>query len=254
MRGGPDAYKKCLIGLGGIEAELKLVIAGNHDRDLDKDYCLRNYSEEDGDEPEEHAKAMEVMTGPLAKDAGVTYLEEGIHEFALSNGATFKVYASPYQPEFCNWAFPYERDQDRFNSQHQSMAGVTSIATNPIPDFGAGGVDIVMTHGPPKSILDACERDGFEAGCENILRAIARAKPLLHCFGHIHEGYGACKITWKDGKIQSSEDILVNAYPDPTILPIEAGKETLMVNASIMTVRYRPENAPWLIDLELPRR
>jgi len=30
------------------------------------------------------------------------------------------------------------------------------------------------------------------------------------------------------------------------------GEETLFVNASIMNVFYRPKNAPWLVDLDLP--
>ena len=34
---------------------------------------------------------------------------------------------------------------------------------------------------------------------------------------------------------------------------IDHGKETLMVNASIMTVTYKPRNAPWLVDLDLER-
>jgi hypothetical protein len=33
---------------------------------------------------------------------------------------------------------------------------------------------------------------------------------------------------------------------------LEYGKETLFVNASIMNLQYRPLNAPWVVDLELP--
>jgi hypothetical protein len=29
------------------------------------------------------------------------------------------------------------------------------------------------------------------------------------------------------------------------------GKETLMVNASIMTLTYKPWNSPWLVDMDL---
>lgn len=34
---------------------------------------------------------------------------------------------------------------------------------------------------------------------------------------------------------------------------VEFGKETLMVNASIMNVRYDPRNGPWLVDMDLER-
>ena len=36
--------------------------------------------------------------------------------------------------------------------------------------------------------------------------------------------------------------------------PVRHGQETLFVNAAIMDVMYRPTNAPWLIDIDLPMR
>jgi hypothetical protein len=187
---------------------------------------------------------MEIMTGKLAADAGVTYLEEGTHTFTLKSGATFTIYASPYQPEFNRWAFGYEHTEDRFNLPGQVAKGTTSIAQNPIPDFP--GVDIVMTHGPSKGILDHC-RAGNK-GCENLLRAIRRAKPRLHCFGHIHEGYGAQRITWNTEK-QSPQ---ANFFPDDQGFSVEFGKETLAVNAAIRNGDNEADNAPFLVELELP--
>jgi hypothetical protein len=35
---------------------------------------------------------------------------------------------------------------------------------------------------------------------------------------------------------------------------IEPGKETLFVNAAIMDVSYRPVNAPWVVDIDLPKK
>lgn len=35
--------------------------------------------------------------------------------------------------------------------------------------------------------------------------------------------------------------------------PLQWGKETLLVNASIMNVRYKPRQLPWVVDLELPK-
>lgn len=255
-RGGLKAYKGVLRMLCGIDAELKLIIAGNHDISLNGPYWRRQICEDDKlADHAEHDNAMEIMTGPLAKEAGVTYLEEGLNTFTLKNGAKFTIYTSPYQPEFCGWAFPYERNEDRFNLQHQSAPGATSIALNPIPDFPA--VDIMMTHGPPKDILDWTAHG--TVGCENLLRAVSRARPRLYCFGHIHEAYGAKIITWKDDKTAIGADAIEsqgsqpNAYPDCSHWPIKFGKETLMVNAAIMNLSYKPTNSPWLVDLELPR-
>lgn len=125
--------------MGTIQAELKLVIAGNQDISLDGTNRVKNMSEEEY--IKYHEAALEIMTGSLAKEAGVTYLEEGTHTFTLGNSAKFTVYASPYTPGSGGWAFPYRPSDDQSISQ---------TATNPI----LTGVDIVMTYGPPHSILD----------------------------------------------------------------------------------------------------
>ncbi|KAF7931479.1 uncharacterized protein EAE98_004215 [Botrytis deweyae] len=115
-----------------FEAELRLVITGNHDLELDEGWC-KAHLEEDEDYLDDHARAMEVMKGELAKEPVVTYLEEGTHTFNLKSGATFKIYASPYQHEFNDYTSPYKRNEDRFNASGETAEGVTSIAENPIP-------------------------------------------------------------------------------------------------------------------------
>jgi len=253
--GGVPSYKKLLHMLGTIDAELKLVIAGNHDLDLDKQYFDSHFNKED-DDPEGHENSIEVMTGPIAKAAGVTYLEEGLHTFTLKRGATFTIYTSPYTPEFCDWGFPYLRNEDRFNPSKHVAPDVKCITKNPIPDFP--GVDILMTHGPPEDILDMTFNDA-NVGCRALLRAASRARPLLYCFGHIHEAYGAEMVTWKDDNTKIGADAIEsqtptpNAYPKPSNWPVKSGKETMMVNASIMNLKYQPTNAPWLIELDLER-
>jgi len=114
-----------------------------------------------------------------------------------------------------------------------------------------------MTHGPPKGILDEC-RAG-PVGCDALMRAASRARPLLYCFGHIHEGNGAEVVKWKDdgeklgpeaiGQRTSKE----NRYPKENKIPLKFGEDTLMVNAAIMNLQYRPMNAPWIVDLDLPK-
>lgn len=134
-----------------------------------------------------------------------------------------------------------------------------------------------MTHGPPAGHLDTvlC---GVPVGCEHLKKALRRSRPQVHCFGHIHESWGAERVGWsEDGdhndkkanglstvngenkrKIEISIEQcrqervaavnLSNSGPDP-LLP---GQETLMVNASIMNMCHRPFNPPWLIDIDLP--
>lgn len=227
--------------LEDFDAELKLVIAGNHDLRLDGEYWAKNLSEEDGDEAEEYERAVEIMTGDMAKRAGVTYLTEGVYEFALKNRASLKVFASPYQPEFGNWAFGYPRTQDRWTK---------------IPD----GVDIVMTHGPPFGILDFAH--GQHMGCSHLLNAMERVRPMMHCFGHIHEGYGVQTKIWDGGEGEapagSEKAVLVKAeqaetWKEKENLVLQRGRSTIMVNAAIVDEGNRHSRAPWVLELPLRR-
>jgi Icc-related predicted phosphoesterase len=252
--GDLDALKQSVKMMGTIEAELKLVIAGNHDISLDKTHRVENMSEEEYSKY--HEAALEIMTGSLAKESGVTYLEEGTHTFTLTNGAKFTVYASSYTPGYGSWAFQYEPLEDRFNNASQTAPSRTPIATNPIPS----GVDIVITHGPPHSILDQVDNENL--GYPNLLRAVSRVRPIMHCFGHIHEGHGANIVTWKpDGSVKDPssatplETEQINEYPYANEWHIEAGKQTLMVNAAIMmnTAKgMRPDYKPFIVVLDLP--
>jgi Icc-related predicted phosphoesterase len=290
-------------------AELKLVIAGNHDITLDEEYFLRtgyrkhrrteyfgtkdiplHKDEQDRLEairegtipPPAKLQAYirdikDLYTNESARAAGIRYLDEGIHTFTLRSGATFTVYASPYQPEFCNWAFAYDRNEDRFNLP--APGSEAPVPANPVPDFPS--IDIMITHGPPAGVLD-CVGDGRRTehvGCEHLMRAAERARPRLYLFGHIHEGWGAVRGTYdstkaseKDSKEGASasasiklEEIPVDkkdmiekrgVYLDVSSeaqRPLDFGNETLFVNASIVDIYYEPVNAPWVIDLDLPR-
>ena len=167
-----------------------------------------------------------------------------------------QVYASPWQPEYGTWAFNYHRSTDRFNS------GLTvngDKPLNPIPAWP--DIDLVLTHGPPCGILDV-PWSGGNVGCEHLLKAIKRCRPRVHCFGHIHEGWGAERVKWLDNtstriKIDDEAKVLKerSAYLDISQLgdtPLKFGDETVFVNAAIMDVYYRARNAPWVIDLDLP--
>ena len=168
-----------------------------------------------------------------------------------------QVYSSPWQPKFYDWAFTYPRQVDRFNP---SPAVVKVKAASPVPDHPA--IDIMLTHGPPKGILDETDR-GKKVGCDHMLRAVKRCKPRLHCFGHIHEGWGAERINWKTttceevktNKSQVFEDRCASVdISESGGKPLKWGQETLFVNASIMDVNYNPTNAPWVVDIDLPTK
>ena len=261
--GGLNNFERALHMLSNIDAELKLVIAGNHDLELDAAYWQTQCESSTRPQKfEDHTLATNIMTGDLAVKAGVTYLSEGTHTFTLKNGATFKIFASPYTPAFSDWAFAYEASQDRFNSPAQVAKGAVSISPNPIPN----DVDIVMTHGPPKGVLDWCSQ-GY-VGCPNLLQAIRRVKPLMHCFGHVHEGAGVEAIDWrtfqpKDESLRKNEalhrffeeeELEENCYPESQVWKGPKGSKTLAVNAALMTGEQRPENKPRLVSLDLRKK
>lgn len=103
MLGHLDEYERTLSMLESIDAELKLVIAGNHDISLDEMYYKRmgRYMQGRRYDEDMPRRAREMWMGERARKAGVTFLEEGRYGFVLRNGARLGVYASPYQPEFC---------------------------------------------------------------------------------------------------------------------------------------------------------
>ncbi|KAL5359653.1 hypothetical protein BJX96DRAFT_164600 [Aspergillus floccosus] len=292
--GRRDEHLAMLAMLRDADAELKIVIAGNHDITLDPEYYAsvghlrhryrtdhlagsptrrRSSSKdkdtgEEGDGPlEDPAEIKALYTGEEARGAGIRYLDEGMRTFFLSNGARCSVYASPYTPEFCRWAFAYDRSVDRFNPRPASETStpaegnetVGSDGFNPVPDFP--DVDIMLTHGPPYGVHDQVVGTHESVGCEHLFRAVRRARPRLHVFGHIHEGHGATRWEWSTSNVSliqvDHKTALADggAYVDVSgdaANPLRVGEETLFVNASVVTVQYEPVNAPWVVDLDLP--
>ncbi|KAL2167459.1 hypothetical protein VTG60DRAFT_1210 [Thermothelomyces hinnuleus] len=185
-------FRTSLELLKSIKAPLKLVIAGNHDFTLDTpaskkkaDHAISTFSitpdlvkQEYGD----YGEARQLFAE--AASSNIILLDEGTHHFNLQNGASLTVYASPYTPSLeADWGFQYRRG-DKHN-------------------FALDGADVVITHGPPMGVLDftASKQRG---GCDQLFAAVARSRPRLHCFGHIHEGCGSKLITWRGDKSSES--------------------------------------------------
>jgi predicted phosphodiesterase len=127
----------------------KVVIAGNHDFAFER-------------------KPVEAVA---MVPPGVTYLQDGGTEIE-----GLKIWGSPWQPWFMDWAFNLERGS--------RLAEKWAL----IPD----DVDVLITHGPPQGILDRTADNPPEAaGCEALADRLGALQRLrLHLFGHIHEAYG----------------------------------------------------------------
>lgn len=179
-----EEFRASIRLLDNIQAPLKLVIAGNHDFTMD----IPTFKKKIADikpplDPNlvrkvygDYGEARQMFEA--AETTGIVFLDEGAHRFGLVNGAALTVYASPMTPSFGDWGFRYPPDEGR----------EFSIATD---------VDVVITHGPPLGVMDRTD-DRKRVGCPELFSAIARARPRLHCFGHIHEGWGAKLVTWRN--------------------------------------------------------
>lgn len=279
-----EEFRTALQTLKSINSPLKLVIAGNHDftmdipafeakvaeatPPLDPELVVREYGTP--------GQARQVFED--ARQEGIVFLDEGTHHFALHNGARLKIYASPCTPALGAWGFQYHPNKGRQFDIEQDT-------------------DIAITHGPPKGIMDYTH--GRErAGCPDLFGAVARARPRIHCFGHIHEGWGARVVTWKDcgGIVEPSHFTAIDNEKSPVIArlatlrthtsdseeraeekkaeleelernkcavtshrntvdqhPLESGKQTLFVNASIKGDGEEFVQRPWLVDIDLPK-
>ncbi len=93
-----------------------------------------------------------------------------------------KIYGSPYQPWFHDWAFNFPRGSAGENEARSCWAKIP------------GDTEILITHGPVHGILDETAR-GQHVGCPHLLERLATLEKLrLHICGHIHEAYGVQRV------------------------------------------------------------
>ena len=142
--------------------DTKVFIAGNHDWGFQTkpDQCrglLTGYKTVDYLEDEELVLYLDGPNGDKP--------EENI-----------RIYGTPWQPEFYNWAFNLPKNGPGLQSKW-----------NMIPE----NTDILITHGPAYGFLDVVEgRRGQHLGCELLAERIKEIKPKIHLCGHIHTGQG----------------------------------------------------------------
>jgi Icc-related predicted phosphoesterase len=158
-----------------------------------------------------------ATTRLLFEEKGLIYLHDQAAEIL---GLRF--YGSPYQPEFCDWAFNVRRGPE--------LAAIWAK----IPD----DTQVLLTHGPPRGRLDVVhEADESKyntlyghpvryikkhVGCNDLAKRIAQLKDLkISASGHIHCGYG-----------------------------LEKGADGITyINSSICNESYQAVNKPIVIDL-----
>lgn len=132
----------------------KIFIAGNHDFGFQ-------------DEPE-------TIKGLLTGYKTIDYLQDEYLGIQDGDEPELKIWGSPWQPEFHNWAFNLPRGEKIKEKW----------------DLIPNDIDILITHGPAFGKLDYVPYDGLNVGCEELLKRIEEVKPKIHLSGHIHSGRG----------------------------------------------------------------
>lgn len=134
-----------------LNYEYKIFIAGNHD------FYFQ-------DNPDKSKKILQKYN--------IIYLEDDfIYVGEYPN--FIKIYGTPYQPTYYNWAFNLPRHGLELKEKWDN-----------IPN----DVDILITHTPPFGILDKI--NNLNVGCELLKDKIIDINPKIHVFGHIHKnGY-----------------------------------------------------------------
>jgi len=139
----------------------KIFIAGNHDRLFEHDADWRKMILDE-------YKTIDY----LQDEDWVDYNDGPNGEYPEDN---IRIYGSPWQPEFHNWAFNLPRNGEAMKARWDA-----------IPD----NTDILITHGPAFGYLDIPGGQSVRVGCEMLRHRVDEFRPKIHVFGHIHGSAG----------------------------------------------------------------
>lgn len=126
-----------------------------------------------------------------------------INEEVIIRGLKF--WGSPYTPNFNDWGYNLPRGE--------KLKAVWDL----IPE----DTDVLLSHGPPRHILDFTPHGNLNVGCDDLARRVIEVSPLISAFGHIHYSYGVNQMY-----------------------------HTYFVNSSICNEGYRPVNKPHIIEID----
>jgi len=172
----------------------KIFIAGNHDFYFDTEY--KAYTTRGSIRHKRTNTKEEELIELLSNYPNLIYLNDSGVEIN-----EIKIWGSPVQPWFHDWAFNKQRGEDI--KKHWDL----------IPN----NTEILITHGPPYLHGDKTIRGYDNVGCEDLLEAILKNENIkVNIFGHIHEGYG---ITEEADKIFINTSIL-DIYYDVRNKPV----------------------------------
>lgn len=199
--GSFDEIQRELGWLSSQPHRYKVLVAGNHDVLLDEKFIEshpeRRYgtSQKTGDLDWGSViylqNSLITLDFPQNPHGAAASERPQITERTGSPARRLTVYGSPLTPQYGTSAFQYSPDPQFWTKI------LAPLRTN---------LDILVTHGPPKFHLDA--RDFRRAGCPYLGVEVARIRPRLHVFGHIHASYGR-EDAVIDSMQRAYEDVMV---------------------------------------------
>nr|POE88285.1 putative rhamnogalacturonate lyase c [Quercus suber] len=246
-QGSLAELRKAVEWLEKADYAAKIVVAGNHDLSLDAGYNAEKHATGWTVQAERVEKCRELLEG-----AAITYLQHAAAGVEVAGkGVTLRVFGSPFSPDRGgqNWAFQYDAEE-------------AEELWRAVP----GNVDVLVTHTPSLGLRDQSDhwKDG---GCASLRGVMRRVRPMLHVCGHCHQGRGVEIVRWRE----AGEEDVTQEWIDPgagnkkqslvdlTGLKggkcLERGKETAVINASIMAKSWgkggKVFNKPIVIDIDM---
>lgn len=202
--------------------QAKIVIAGNHDITLDRQFYDCHGAQLHNQSPQSADRCLEL----LASSPSITYLNHSSATIDLADHhswrTSFTVFGSPYSPSIGNWAFGYRSSTSgHVSGEDVQEEGCTADSTTPSPaDLWSAiplDTDIVVTHTPSFTHCDQAISKQRAMGCEDLRRALWRIRPKLAVCGHVHEGRGAERIQWDVLGLSGSPyaEVGVETWKDP---------------------------------------
>ena len=237
--------------LGKCPYLVKIVIAGNHELTFDP----KSQMSDPKDTKASTSSSSSSSPHPSALLTNAIYLQDD----GVDIGG-IRVWGSPWQPVLGNMAFNAPRGDkllEKWNripgcggagggvagtattdskengkiapvssivNGNQCQVASSSFSPNTSTPTSSGGIDILLTHGPPLGIGDKLSGGRQVAGCSELLATVRqRVRPKFHVYGHIHEHNGC----WTDGR-------------------------TTFINAAICNGMHYPMQKVWKFDVKLP--
>lgn len=141
-----------------------------------------------------HDLLFERCPSLIPQDLPWTYLQDSGCEIG-----GLKIWGSPWQPRFFDWAFNLDEPQ---------LAEKWALIPN--------DTDVLLLHGPPRGYGDWSDYGSEHCGSLSLLKRIQAVRPRLAVAGHIHGGYGRYCIAETSGKTTFINASYVNEQYKPT--------------------------------------